>query len=328
MSAGSVDRPPTVSVHSGGSPPHRGWLGRFVFGLDDWLCRRFGVIEFSTHPDCIFRIELRRLDHAITLSGGTALRPGDAIVQLHFWTERVPQYDGAGAGFEFARRFNRALVFSLRELATFLAVRDLTAVQVARGYPAPVFHACDLRDVDSLRAAIDQVSARGGPIRVLVNNAGNDDRHKSQDVTAAYWDDRMAVNLRHQFFAAQAVRPGMRDAGGGSIINFGSITWLVGDGDCPAYVTAKAAITGLTRALASEFGSERIRVNCILPGWVMTERQIKLWLTPEGERQIEERQCLPDRLQPGDIARMALFLASDDSRMCTSQNFIVDGGWV
>ena len=149
-----------------------------------------------------------------------------------------------------------------------------------------------------------------------------------EDVTAAYWDDRMAVNLRHQFFAAQAVRPGMRDAGGGSIINFGSITWLVGDGDCPAYVTAKAAITGLTRALASEFGSERIRVNCILPGWVMTERQIKLWLTPEGERQIEERQCLPDRLQPADIARMALFLASDDSRMCTSQNFIVDGGWV
>ena len=119
-------------MHSGGSPPHRGWLGRFVFGLDDWLCRRFGVIEFSTHPDCIFRIELRRLDHAITLSGGTALRPGDAIVQLHFWTERVPQYDGAGAGFEFARRFNRALVFSLRELATFLAVRDLTAVQGVR----------------------------------------------------------------------------------------------------------------------------------------------------------------------------------------------------
>jgi D-xylose 1-dehydrogenase len=206
--------------------------------------------------------------------------------------------------------------------------RALVKTISARGYPAPVFHNCDLRDVDTLRAAIDQVSGRGGPIRVLVNNAGNDDRHKSQDVTAAYWDDRMAVNLRHQFFAAQAVRPGMRDAGGGSIINLGSITWLVGDGDCPAYVTAKAAITGLTRALAREFGSERIRVNCILPGWVMTERQIKLWLTPEGERQIEDRQCLPDRLQPADIARMALFLASDDSRMCTSQNFIVDGGWV
>ena len=127
---------------------------------------------------------------------------------------------------------------------------------------------------------------------MLVNNAGNDDRHRSEDVTVEYWDERMAVNLRHQFFAAQAVRPQMRDAGGGSIINFGSITWLVGDGDCPAYVTAKASITGLTRALAREFGPENIRVNCMLPGWVMTERQMRLWLTPEGERQIDDRQCL------------------------------------
>jgi D-xylose 1-dehydrogenase len=138
----------------------------------------------------------------------------------------------------------------------------------------------------------------------------------------------MAVNLRHQFFAAQAVRAQMREAGGGSIVNFGSITWLVGDGDYPAYMTAKSAVTGLTRALARDLGPEKIRVNCLLPGWVMTERQMKLWLTPEGERQIEDRQCLKDRLQPPDIARMALFLAADDSRMCSSQNFIVDGGWV
>jgi hypothetical protein len=119
-------------VHSGSDPPQRNWLGRFVFGLDDWLCRRQGVMEFSAHPECIFRIEMRRLDHAIALFGGTALRPGDAIVQLHFWSERVPQYDGAGAGFEFARRFNRALVLSLRELAAFLAARDLTAVRGVR----------------------------------------------------------------------------------------------------------------------------------------------------------------------------------------------------
>jgi NAD(P)-dependent dehydrogenase (short-subunit alcohol dehydrogenase family) len=138
----------------------------------------------------------------------------------------------------------------------------------------------------------------------------------------------MAINLRPQFFAAQAVRDQMRDAGGGSIINFGSITWMVGDADCPAYVTAKAAITGMTRALAREFGPEKIRVNCMIPGWVMTERQMRLWLTPEGERQINERQCLRDRVYPADIARMALFLAADDSRMCTSQHFIVDGGWV
>jgi NAD(P)-dependent dehydrogenase (short-subunit alcohol dehydrogenase family) len=138
----------------------------------------------------------------------------------------------------------------------------------------------------------------------------------------------MAVNVRHQFFAAQAVRPQMRDAGGGSIINFGSITWMVGDGDCPGYVTSKAAITGMTRALAREFGAEKIRVNCMLPGWVLTERQIKLWLNAEGEQQISDRQCLKDKLYPPDIARMVLFLAADDSRMCSSQNFIVDGGWV
>jgi NAD(P)-dependent dehydrogenase (short-subunit alcohol dehydrogenase family) len=120
----------------------------------------------------------------------------------------------------------------------------------------------------------------------------------------------------------------MRTAGAGSIVNLGSITWMVGDADCPAYVTAKAAIHGMTRALAREFGPHNIRVNCLVPGWVMTERQMRLWLTPEGERQIDDRQCLPQRLQPADIARMALFLAADDSRMCTSQQFIVDGGWV
>jgi D-xylose 1-dehydrogenase len=198
----------------------------------------------------------------------------------------------------------------------------------AKGHAVPRFIRCDLKQIDQLRAAIHETAKRDGPIRALLSNAGNDDRHRTEDVTVEYWDDRMAVNLRHQFFAAQAVRPYMRDAGGGSIVNFGSITWMVGDGDCPAYVTAKASITGLTRALAREFGPERIRVNCMVPGWIMTERQVKLWLTPEGERQIADRQCLPDRLYPPDIARMALFLAADDSRMCSSQHFIVDGGWV
>ncbi len=197
-----------------------------------------------------------------------------------------------------------------------------------KGDPAPHFMPCDLRDIENLRFAIAEAAERNGPIRVLCNNAGNDDRHRMEDVTVDYWDDRMAVNVRHQFFAAQAVRPLMKAAGGGSIINFGSITWMVGDGDCPAYVTSKAAITGMTRALARELGPERIRVNCMIPGWVMTERQVRLWLNTEGERQITERQCLPDRLYAPDIARMALFLGADDSRMCSSQQFIVDGGWV
>lgn len=196
------------------------------------------------------------------------------------------------------------------------------------GVSVPHFIHCDLRDIEALRAAIAETGQRHGPVKVLVNNAGNDDRHSTESVTVDYWDNRMQVNLRHQFFAAQAVRPQMRDAGGGSIINFGSITWLVGDPDCPAYVTAKSAVGGLTRALAREFGPEMIRVNCVLPGWVMTERQVKLWLDEAGERQIANRQCLPERLYPADIARMVLFLAADDSRMCTSQNFIVDGGWV
>jgi NAD(P)-dependent dehydrogenase (short-subunit alcohol dehydrogenase family) len=197
-----------------------------------------------------------------------------------------------------------------------------------QGDPKPLFMQCDLRNIEALRTCIAKAKDALGPIRVLVNNAGNDDRHATKDVTVDYWDDRIAVNVRHQFFAAQAVRPQMRDAGSGSIINFGSITWMVGDGDCPAYVTSKAAITGMTRALAREFGPERIRVNCMVPGWVLTERQVKLWLTPEGEKQIDDRQCLKDRLYPPDIARMALFLAADDSRMCGSQHFIVDGGWV
>lgn len=196
------------------------------------------------------------------------------------------------------------------------------------GHPAPHFINCDLRDIDALREAIAEAGKCHGPIKVLVNNAGNDDRHTTESVTVDYWDNRMQVNLRHQFFAAQAVRPQMRDAGGGSIINFGSITWLVGDPDCPAYVTAKAAVGGLTRALARELGPEKIRVNCVLPGWVMTERQVKLWLNEAGERQIADRQCLAEKLYPADIARMVLFLAADDSRMCTSQNYIVDGGWV
>lgn len=235
---------------------------------------------------------------------------------------------GSGIGASLVEHFCRqAAIVTFVDIAEEPS-RELVASIHRKGWRKPEYLPCDLRDIDSLKKAIATTEGRHGAIKVLVNNAGNDDRHHTADVTVPYWDERMHVNLRHQFFAAQAVRPLMKQAGGGSIVNFGSITWLVGDPDCPAYVTAKAAIGGLTRALARELGPERIRVNCILPGWVMTERQIKLWLTPEGEKQISERQCLPDRLYAPDIARMVLFLASDDSRMCTSQSFIVDGGWV
>lgn len=198
----------------------------------------------------------------------------------------------------------------------------------ARGHRKPRFIPVDVKNIDTLQAAITRVGEEDGPIKVLVNNAGNDDRHQLDDLTVDFWDDRMAVNLHHQVFAVQAVRPQMRDSGGGSIVNLGSITWMVGDPDCIAYVTAKSAINGMTRGLARELGPERIRVNCVMPGWIMTKRQLDLWVTPEGNRQIDERQCLADRLYPPDVARMLLFLASDDSRMCSAQNYIVDGGWV
>lgn len=196
------------------------------------------------------------------------------------------------------------------------------------GHPAPRFIEADLKDIGALQAAVEQVGREDGPIRGLVNNAANDDRHRVEAVSVDYWDERMAVNLRHQFFAAQAVRPQMRDAGGGAIVNLGSMSWMAGEADCIAYVTAKSAVNGLTRGLARELGPERIRVNCLVPGWVMTERQLALWVTPEGEELIDRSQCLPGRLYPPDIARMALWLVADDSRMCSSQNFIVDAGWV
>ena len=198
----------------------------------------------------------------------------------------------------------------------------------ARGLDAPAFLPCDLRDVAALRSAVAEAEARLGPIRVLVNNAAHDERHTIESVTPEYWDDRFAVNLRHQFFAAQAVVPAMAEAGGGSIVNLGSTSWLVGQGGMPAYLSAKAAIAGLTRALARDLGPRNIRVNCIVPGWIMTERQITLWLTPEGEQELLHRQCLKRKLLPADIARVVLFFAADDSEACTSQSYIVDGGWV
>lgn len=186
---------------------------------------------------------------------------------------------------------------------------------------------CDVRDIDALRAAIARARVSLGDISVLVNNAARDDRHRLEEVTVEYWDERLAVNLRHQFFAAQAVAEQMKRLGGGSIINFGSISWMTRTGGMPAYTASKAAIGGLTRGLARDLGPFNIRVNTVVPGWVMTDRQRKLWLTPDGERQMDENQCLPGRLLPEDLARMVLFLAADDSRLCTAQNFIVDAGW-
>ncbi|MBS34905.1 MAG: 3-oxoacyl-ACP reductase [Thiotrichales bacterium] len=196
------------------------------------------------------------------------------------------------------------------------------------GRHAPQFFQCDVTDTGALERTIGDIGEALGPIKVLVNNAGNDDRHEFDSVDPDYWDQRMSVLVRHQFFACKAVYAGMKQAGGGSIINFSSTTWLMGEGGYVCYTTAKAAIYGMTRSLARDFGAADIRVNTVLPGWVMTERQLSLWVTPEAEREIEEKQALKHKLMPADVARMVLFLAADDSAMTTGQSFIIDGGWL
>ncbi|MFB0612905.1 SDR family NAD(P)-dependent oxidoreductase [Aurantiacibacter poecillastricola] len=191
---------------------------------------------------------------------------------------------------------------------------------------APIFMHGDVTDCDDYGAKIAIFIEKLGGCDVLINNAANDDRHKLAEVTPAYWDERMAVNLKHQFFAAKAVVPAMEQAGGGSIVNLGSISWHLGLEDLTLYQTAKAAIEGLTRSLARELGRQNIRVNTIIPGNVKTPRQMK-WYTPEGEAEIVAAQCLDGRIQPADIAAMAMFLASDDARFCTAHNYWVDAGW-
>ncbi|QNO29603.1 SDR family oxidoreductase [Sphingopyxis sp. OPL5] len=191
---------------------------------------------------------------------------------------------------------------------------------------APRFALCDLTDLSSLDRTVAALRADVGDFDILLNNAASDDRHAIGDVTPAYWDERIAVNLRHLFFAAQAVIPGMKAAGGGSIVNFGSISWHLALPDLVLYQTAKAAIEGMTRSMARELGADNIRVNTIIPGNVETPRQAQ-WYTPEGEAEIIAAQCLKARIQPADIAAMALFLASDDARMCTGHDYWVDAGW-
>ncbi|WP_067732610.1 SDR family NAD(P)-dependent oxidoreductase [Novosphingobium naphthalenivorans] len=191
---------------------------------------------------------------------------------------------------------------------------------------APAYHHLDLTQIDAVTGAISGFVKDLGGVDILINNAANDDRHAIGDVTPAFWEERMNVNLRHQFFAAQAVIPAMRGAGGGVIVNFGSISWHLGLPDLVLYQTAKAAISGLTRSLARDLGRDNIRVNTIVPGNVKTPRQEK-WYTPEGEAEIVAAQCLPGRITPQDVAALALFLSSDGARMCTGHDYWVDAGW-
>jgi NAD(P)-dependent dehydrogenase (short-subunit alcohol dehydrogenase family) len=234
---------------------------------------------------------------------------------------------GTGIGEAIVRRFAEqkcrvAFIDIAREpsekLARDLADRDLSVW----------FEYADLTDTDGLRAAIKRIRESLGPIQVLVNNAAHDERHATPEVTPEYWDERFAVNLKHQFFAAQAVLPDMQAANDGVIINFGSFSWMIGQGGMAAYTAAKSAVLGLTRSLARDYGSYNIRVNSIAPGWIMTQRQLDNWLTPETMEELMRRQCLKRKLMPEEIAKFTVFLASDEASACTNQQYVVDGGWV
>jgi len=224
---------------------------------------------------------------------------------------------GAGLVTGFARQGAETIFLDILEQES----RDLVA-SLKDAPIAPNFHHVDLCDL----AAVEQFFQKIGPVDVLVNNAANDDRHTLKDVTPAYWDDRMAVNLRHMFFAAKAVAPGMKERGGGAIVNFGSISWHLGLPDMVLYETAKAGIEGMTKALARELGGDNIRVTCVVPGNVKTKRQMR-WYTREGEDEIVEQQCLKARLEPKHVASLVMFLASDDGRMCTGHEYWIDAGW-
>jgi NAD(P)-dependent dehydrogenase (short-subunit alcohol dehydrogenase family) len=238
---------------------------------------------------------------------------------------RVVFVTGGGSGIgaaivaAFAQQKSRVAFVDIDEKAA-------AEVQASLGDTPSTFERCDVRDVAALRRAIENARERLGPITVLINNAARDDRHVSEEVTPEYWDERMAVNLKHQFFAAQAVLADMKAAKWGSIINFGSSSWMTGQGGMVAYTAAKSAVLGLTRSLARDFGPDNIRVNAIAPGWILTERQRNLWLTPESKARLMEAQCLKRELNGEDIARVVLFLASDEAAAITSQHYLVDAG--
>lgn len=188
------------------------------------------------------------------------------------------------------------------------------------------FYFCDLRNIETMKSQIASAIETSGPVRALINNAAKDDRHNVKDVDSDFWDNCQAINLKPHFFTAQAVLESMENAGGGSIVNVSSNSYILMVGGMPGYLTAKAGIVGLTRALARDLGPKKIRVNAILPGWVMTQRQLDLWVTPESDRALLESQCLKEKLYPPDVARLALFLAADDSKMISAQSYTVDGG--
>ncbi|MBE1162221.1 SDR family NAD(P)-dependent oxidoreductase [Dyella acidiphila] len=231
---------------------------------------------------------------------------------------------GIGAAFvaQFARQGARVAFLDIDQTHG-AALRD----SLSDARHAPLFLPCDVTNVAALQQAIADATAEIGKISVLINNAANDRRHRLDDTTPEAFEQSIGVNLRHQYFAIQAVVPGMRELGGGSVICLGSTGWMIKNAGYPMYAMAKSAVHGLVNGLARELGKDRIRINALVPGWVITEKQRELWLDEAGKQEIARKQCMPGYLDADDLARAALFLGADDSRMCTGQSFIVDGGW-
>ncbi|MGO4209956.1 SDR family NAD(P)-dependent oxidoreductase [Terriglobus sp. 2YAB30_2] len=253
--------------------------------------------QFATYPS------LR--DRVVLVSGG-ATGIGEAIVEA------------------FARQGARVAFLDLhQEAGEALALR-----LQQNGFPAPLFLRCDLTDTTAAQQALRAVETQWGALDVLVNNAGNDIRHSLDEVTPERWDELMAVNLKHQFFLSQAALPGMRQKQHGSIVNMGSISWVIPSTDLPVYTTAKAAIVGLTKTLAHLAGKDNVRVNCVMPGAILTEKQQRLWLTPEYTATVLGAQAIKRMILPEEVARLVLFLASDDSAAITNQCHVIDGGWI
>lgn len=231
---------------------------------------------------------------------------------------------GAAAVRLFAQQGSRVAFLDLAEAPALALVEDLAP----RCTHPPLFVSCDVTNIPALQSAIAEISAKLAPPTILINNAANDDRRRFEDVTPEYWDQRMATNLRHQFFSAQSVVPGMKSSGGGSIINMSSISYIIPTPDLSLYNMAKAAITAMTRSLAHDLGPHNIRVNSILPGAILTERQTRLYMSPAYEQRVFNAQYLKRHILPEDVARLMLFLAADDSSAITSQSHIIDAGWI
>jgi NAD(P)-dependent dehydrogenase (short-subunit alcohol dehydrogenase family) len=244
-------------------------------------------------------------DRVVIITGG-ASGIGEAIVEM------------------FAMQNSRVVFLDIQDAAADLLIRKIEAA----GFRPPTYLHTDLSDVASIRTSVADILKQFDTVDVLVNNAGNDSRHAIEEVTSDYWDELMAINLKHQFFMAQSVIPCMKEAGRGSIINMSSISWAIPSTHLPVYVTAKAAIVGLTRTLAHELGAHNIRVNCVMPGAIQTPRQERLWFTENYKNEILARQALKRMIMPDEVARLILFLASEDSSAITNQSLVIDGGWI